>query len=305
MKTKSMIPLILAAISLLLSCEKRIYIPEPTGYQLPDKTGNIPLDTTYHLYTRVIYRIQAAFIDQGTPSASGVSLPAALLTNDKTAARDSLSFLSGTRQKESVPIEVEYLFISNTHATAIYISGVADRFRERYSRADFKRNTPNADDFRVFLIGKLLRKGDTVTFYNPDGQQTDNWILNLADHGQAMFVNQIESNASVTLKMCICCAKRWRIIFPSFTKKNGGSFTGRTAKTVPRTHSPTAPLLRSGCRKNKSLPCSFPSRRLAWSIQPGTLSMIPGKYSERVPTGVYYRHLPARPPRSRSARGSC
>ena len=193
MKTKSMIPLILAAISLLLSCEKRIYIPEPTSYQLPDKTGNIPLDTTYHLYTRVIYRIQAAFIDQGTPSASGVSLPAALLTNDKTAARDSLSFLSGTRQKESVPIEVEYLFISNTHATAIYISGVADRFRERYSRADFKRNTPNADDFRVFLIGKLLRKGDTVTFYNPDGQQTDNWILNLADHGQAMFVNQIES----------------------------------------------------------------------------------------------------------------
>jgi len=193
MKFKLTIQTLLAAALLTAGCNGRIYTRKDPGYPLPGRAGGITLDTSYHLYTRIIYRFKTAYTGEQGLAASGVNVPAGLLEKNKKAGTDSLNFLTGTRVKGGIPIEVEYLFLSRAHATAIYISGVADRFRERYNRPDFSARTPNADDFRVFEIGRLHSHDDSITYYNPDGKQTDNWSLHITDHDSSLFVNQIES----------------------------------------------------------------------------------------------------------------
>lgn len=174
MKKRTLLKLfLLSSLALTWGCNKTLYSVEDEAYTLPDQAGTILLDSHTRLYARTVYtidRVHSAY-------EQGIKIDTTRTANPKAAT--SLRLLTPKLQVGSTLVEVEYLFISGDGKTALYISTVADRFKKRYTGSNFLGLTrPNADDFRVFLIGKIdPADHDRITFYSPDGRQTDTWYL--------------------------------------------------------------------------------------------------------------------------------
>jgi hypothetical protein len=174
MKKRTLMKLfLLSSLALTWGCGKTLYSVEDKAYTLPDQAGSILLDSRTRLYTRTVYTIDRMHFAYGP----GIKVDTAKAA--KPQAATNLRLLTPVLQAGSTLVEVEYLFISGDGKTALYISTVADRFKKRYTGSSFLGLTrPNADDFRVFLIGKIdPADHDRITFYSPDEQHTDTWYL--------------------------------------------------------------------------------------------------------------------------------
>jgi len=163
MKTQLSIYIILISTVLLAGWEKTVYSIKPANYQLPGTTEKLKLDGSFELYVRAV--------QTGNITVTGNHKQRELSLFKKGVTK------GGTPVNAPKIIEIEYLFLSSN--TAVYISTVADRYETRYSSTKFMGiETPNAADFRVFLIGRADKTDpDKYIFYDKKGKQTDTWTV--------------------------------------------------------------------------------------------------------------------------------
>jgi hypothetical protein len=140
-----------------------IYKQFGSDYVLPEERGEIILDRSYKFYVRAVLSEEQEVA--GTDHKQRV-LGLLKAGNGK----------DGDETKGGKVIEIEYLWISETQHTVVYISTIADQFQNRYSHPSFLGlDKPNAADFRIFFIGKI--DADRLVFYGRDGKHTDNWTI--------------------------------------------------------------------------------------------------------------------------------
>jgi hypothetical protein len=156
--------LVITVVFSMESCTTSfIYKRVEVDYVLACEKGQIVLDNSYDLYVRAVTS-EEQFV-----AASGRKQRVLGLLKAGNAK-------GGIDTNSGKIIEIEYLWISQTQNTVVYVSTVADRFQNRYSESSFLGlDKPNVADFRIFLIGK--KDGDKVVFYGRDGKHTDIWTI--------------------------------------------------------------------------------------------------------------------------------
>lgn len=163
MKKQRIVFFICFAAGLLGGCSKTVYTIHPATFRLTGQTGYITLDGSFSLYVRAI--------QTGNKVVPGAHKQRELSLFKRGVTK------GGTAPNAPKVIEIEYLFLSPT--IVVYISTVADRYETRYSSKKFMGiETPNAADFRVFLIGRVDKTDpDKYIFYDKKGKQTDTWTI--------------------------------------------------------------------------------------------------------------------------------
>ncbi|SHL92366.1 hypothetical protein [Mucilaginibacter sp. OK098] len=217
MKKKLIIIALLSWLFLFNGCSQFAYKTLPTPASVPTNWKPIRLDSSYDFYYRAITSEDKPI--EGTDKVQKVLG----LHDDKTSMNPGVV---GTGAQNKKIIEIEYLWISQTEKTVVYISTVADRYQNRYS--DLSRfaglDHPNGADFRVFLIGSVDDSDpNQFIFYADDGIHTDNWtvdksgdqltLLRVAEKRYASYENVYEINDALYNGMTFHKQNDWHIIF--------------------------------------------------------------------------------------------
>jgi hypothetical protein len=217
MKNTLIIFLILTGLLFCNSCSQFAYETMVTPNSVPSNWQPIKLDNSYDFYYRAITA------EDEPIGGTGKVQKVLGIHNDNTAMNPGIVG-SGTQNKKI--IEIEYLWVSRTEKTVVYVSTVADRYQNRYS--DLSRfaglDHPNGADFRVFLIGKVDDSDpNQFKFYTGDGMHTDNWsvdknngqltVLRIAEKRNKSFENVYEINDALAHGMAFQKQTDWHIIF--------------------------------------------------------------------------------------------
>jgi hypothetical protein len=215
MKNASLSILSLGFLFFLSSCSQFAYKTLATEVNVPAGWIPVTLDDSYDFYYRAI-------TSEDEP-IDGTNKTQRVLGIHKDNQRMNPGIIGQQNQKI---IEIEYLWVSVTKKTVIYISTVADRYQNRYS--DTSRfaglDHPNGADFRVFLIGKVDDADpNQFTFYFKDNQHTDNWtvsksgneltLLQVAQKHYTSYEDVFELNDAICHGVTFQKKTNWHLIF--------------------------------------------------------------------------------------------
>lgn len=134
------------------SCSRKEYfITHAFRNGLPENIETIRLDSTYQFYIRQVY-----------------------LERDGLNGKTSQQSLDTTSK---IRIEVQYLFLSIYHKTALYISTLPDKYLRYYASARFVDTLVNAYNFSTFYFGQLNEDGESISFVSKNKKKTMIWDI--------------------------------------------------------------------------------------------------------------------------------
>lgn len=150
----------LFAVILLLmlgACRKVFYYTSLDPATNPQSVvGKLQLDNTYKFYVRQVFEEKV---------------------NNESELKSDVP--ATARGKEEL-IEVEYLFISKDSNRVVYITTMADKYKQRYRKFYLGDKYANAWDFKTFLFGELL-PGNEIKFTDWKNYKTDTWQIDFSN----------------------------------------------------------------------------------------------------------------------------
>jgi hypothetical protein len=174
MKKSTKIVLLLLPVLFQLGCSQFIYHDQGREYR-PGTAKSFPLDGT--LYVRTVGADNYARSKGHELNLLSTNAPGKKVDSAKANSLYKQIPVSYEKKGTKV-IEIEYLFFSKNRDRVLYISTVADRYKDRYSDpARFLGvDNPNVADFRLFLFGERNPANRSqYIFYYRDKKHMDTW----------------------------------------------------------------------------------------------------------------------------------